>query len=229
MRRNIALITLVICALGVSAASATECNYDIKNTSDKEFFDVGIVLRGHRTFSEFWNDLGDGAPTITYSGGTTNPTTTLHWKKVPAAPIRPGDWVHFGFTTPGGGCPCIDVFWTDDCHNRVEGSFVGAAQNHLNGTTYEITNNSFLPITVTNPRAACQKFPLELGALNATNEYLSQAMRPIGSSTSTTLAPGETWTIPFNPCPECYCVLNFQTSGEGLSAVLSPYAQERAP
>jgi hypothetical protein len=229
--KKIALVVLIAGALGASAAGAAQCNYDVTNTSYETPYDLAIAIPGHWTFTEFWDNIGDGSPTVTYYT-TPSPvsmtTTWVHWVKTPAAPIVHGEKVHVGYTVSGfPGCPPMaHLYWTDKDGNIMEAAYVGIAENHLTGTSVKITNVSTQPIQVVDVRMACQKEALALGALNATNEYLARAMVSIADSPAG-LAPGESWEIPVRiPCKQCYCVTNFKTTGDGLSAIFSPWVQE---
>ncbi len=241
MRQLALILAVVTSTLGASAAMAAangaggpgpgpsiECNYDLWNTGSQDAFDVAIVLKGNVTCTDFWADFFPSTPTVTTSGGNT----VLHWTNSdPAPPIAHGGTgkVHVGYTPSGTtDCAVLDIYWTDANGHRVPSSFVGVAENHTTGVNVNITNLSFTNILVQNVRIACQAAALPLGALNATNSYLSKAMVTIGDSA--TVAPGQSWSIPFQPsCSQCYCVTNYQTSGDGLAAIFSPWVQEYVP
>ena len=224
---------LMVCMLGASAADAAQCNFDLTNTGTETPYDVAITLYGYfpfSAFSEFWNNIGDGNPSITYY--TSPPpvsltSTTLHWVKTPAAPIVHGEKIHVGYTIKGfHPCSTAAIYWTDRDGKPMETAFVGTAENHLTGSSVKITNVSSRPIQVVDVRMACQATALPLADLNATNEYLAGAMAPIASGPAD-LEPGDSWEIPVSlPCTQCHCVTNFKTQGDGLSAIFSPWVQE---
>jgi hypothetical protein len=234
MQRIVWMLAALACALGASAATATinggggptavQCNYDLTNTGSKAAFDVAIVLQGSVSFSEFYNGVFGGAPTVTTAGGYT----TLHWTSPPNA-IGTNDKIHVGYTPAGtSDCPVVDIYWTDENGSRIPSSFVGTAWNHLTSTSVTITNRSFHTIQVRDVRWACQATALPLAALNASNDYLSRSMVAIGDAA--TLAPGESWVIPVQPsCSQCYCVTNFQTTADEPGAIFSPWVQEFLP
>ena len=73
---------------------------------------------------------------------------------------------------------------------------------------------------------ACQEAPLPLDALNASNEYLAHAMKPIIDGPITVKA-GEALDLRVAPtCRKCYCVTNYKIGGDGSDAIFSPWVQE---
>lgn len=220
MRREIFLVALMLCVLGVSAARAADCNYDIKKTSGQAAWDVEVVLHGNVSFSGFWDNLGDGLPTITVSGGTTS----LHWVKTPPGPIGTDEWVHVGFTDDDGKCPCGRIYFTDQNHKRIPASYVGTAEYHPTGDRYSLTNCSPWAIQVHGVNQACQATARPLGVLNRVNSSLASAMVQIAGPA--TLAPGQSLALPSPPCTDCYCVTNFRTSGSELNGEFEAWEQE---
>ncbi|HXU45859.1 MAG TPA: hypothetical protein VN783_10050 [Thermoanaerobaculia bacterium] len=230
MRRvAVPLVFVMVSILGATAARANiaggggagiQCNYDLTNTGSKDAYDVAVVLKGNVSVSGFYNGIF-GSPTVTVVGGNT----VLHWAN-PPGPVGKNDKIHVGYTPVGtSDCPVIDIYWTDASGNRIPTSFVGTAWNHTTGTSVTITNRSFGNILISDVQYACQSAPLPLDALNATNEYLAQAMVPIAGTF--TLGAGETQVLPIHPsCSDCYCVTNFKTSGDEPGAIFSPWVQE---
>jgi len=212
-------------AIGGTGGPNIRCNYDLTNVSGKEVFDVEIVLKGvvGMTPGSFYNVFfGGNDPSQTL---TTDGNTSLHWEN-PSNPILNNTQIHVGYTPVGThDCPILAIYWTDENHKRVSSKYIGVAYNHYSGTQQNISNTSPYVIDVTNVRMACQAAALPLDALNATNDYLSHAMVTVADHA--TLAPGQTWTFPVDTkCHNCYCVTNFNTTGQGSDAIFSPWVQE---
>lgn len=231
MRKIVAVCLTGCLTLGASAALAAtatggghaglHCNWDLVNTGSVDAYDIEAVVQGDATsWPTFQTIFAPASKTLTGSG-----STSIHWQN-PSRVITPNTGCHVGFTPPAGSTSChvLGMYWTDIDGKRIGGSIPNVSLD-LDPRLATLTNLTAAPVTVSNVRVACQAAVLPLDSLNASNEYLAGAMVTIADSL--TLDAGQTASIPFTPpCSNCHCVSNFNASGAGLDAVLSPWLEQ---
>ena len=235
MIKSLVPVTILAAILGSTAARATTCNIDWRNTGTQTAYDLALVLPGSNTITQWYNGtpgLDDvfGATSATLSGGNT----ILHWTN-PASPIPPdphgtSPQVHVGWTTSTNTCPqLITGYWTDQNGNQISGSFVAIVVDHLTATEVSFTNTLSSSVTIASVRFAYVSSPVPLADLNRGNQSLVGQLQTI--STGGTLTSGGVLHIPLPnpPCYECYVVLNYQFSGGALDAVADMWNSDQTP
>lgn len=235
MGRSLVSATILAAILSTSAALATTCNLDWRNTGTQTAYDLALVIPGLKTITQ-WYDGTPGcddvfsATSATQSGGNT----TLHWTS-PAAPIPPdphgtSPQVHVGWTTSDNTCPqLVTGYWTDQNGNAIPGSFVAVVVDHVTATDIGITNTLNGSITVSNVRFAHVASPVPLPALNRCNQALVSQLQTL--SGGGVIGPGQTLHVPIPnpPCYECNVVVNYDLSGAGLDAVAGVWTADVTP
>jgi len=235
MGKSLVSVTILVAIMGSSAALATTCNIDWRNTGTQTAYDLALVLPGLKTITQWYNGtsgLDDvfSSASATQSGGNT----ILHWTNpatsIPPDPHGTSPQVHVGWTTSDSTCPQrITGYWTDQNGNAIPGSFVALVVHHLAVTELSFTNTLSSTITIANVRFAYVSSPVSLPDLNRGNQTLAGELTTISSGG--TLNAGQVLHIPLPnpPCYECPVVVNYQCSGGGLSAVADNWVADITP
>ncbi len=218
---------------GASAAQATTCNIDLRNTGTQTAYDLALILPGTRTVNQWYNGgcNNDIFSTATYT--QTGGNTILHWTN-PQTPIVPDPTgtlpqVHVGWTTTDNYCPPTIVgYWTDQNGNQISGSFVATVVDHLTGTAVSIPNGLSVPITISNVRYGVFSAPVSLPELNACNQTVVGNLKTIYSG-SIVLNPGAALTLPVPTCYECPVVVNYNSSASASDAVTGNWIGDTTP
>ncbi|HLX09350.1 MAG TPA: hypothetical protein VKY89_15975 [Thermoanaerobaculia bacterium] len=235
MGRSLVSATILAAILSTSAALATTCNLDWRNTGTQTADDLALVLPGLNTITQWYDgtpgcDDVFGAASATQAGGNT----TLHWTNpatsIPPDPHGTSPQVHVGWTTSDNTCPQqVTGYWTDKNGNAIPGSFVAVVVDHVTPTEIAITNTLSSPITIANVRFAQVSSPVALPALNRCNQALVGQLQTL--SDGGVLNAGQTLHVPIPnpPCYECNVVVNYDVSGAALDAVAGVWAADVTP
>lgn len=234
MPRALPAITMLAAILGASAAAATTCNIDLRNTGTQTAYDLALVLPGQQTINQWYNGTS-GCDDVFSTNSTTQSggNTILHWTN-PASPIAGGassPQVHVGWTNSDNTCPStITGYWTDQSGNQISGSFVGIVVDHVSSTEATFTNTLASSITIAAVRYAHLASAISLSALNRCNQALVAQLQSI-SADPVTLKPGDVLHVPLPnpPCYECNVVLTYEVSGAAFDAVTDPWVEDLTP
>jgi hypothetical protein len=182
---------------------AYDVNKDLRNLGPAAY-DIAVVLAGNESIIGHY----DGYPSgkfASFSHGPHGANYRLHWQHFWDGNdnrIDNGQVIHVGWSTADHASSVLDIYWTDQCGERIAGSVV---YNITSGWTYESSsgvchatwNHNFAGeslVEISNIQFATSFDSYALADLNGQNRVLAQNLRPLHDG-NVTLCNNQSFSI----------------------------------